>query len=45
MPEFVSMVVFRDYVLAITRDGELWKIWHSEMSGEVAFQKLGKLIP
>lgn len=43
MPEFVQMVVYRDYVLAITKDGELWKIWQSSVSGDMAFAKVGTL--
>lgn len=41
--EFVAMVAFRDYVIAITKQGELWKIWHSGATDDVQFQKLGRL--
>lgn len=40
--KFVAMVTYRDYVLAITEDGDLWKITHNPHSGgDVIFQKLG----
>ncbi len=41
--EFVAMVALHDYVLAITRDGDLWKISHNHESGDVIFTKLGRL--
>ncbi len=40
---FVSMVTYRDYVLAITEDGELWKIVHSDSGGDVRIYKIGKV--
>lgn len=43
MPEFVSMVQYQDFVLAITREGELWKIWVSSSTGQLAFQNMGRL--